>query len=98
MPASLSKRENKSRTKLSKCDNNLSGWDRAIEDARKGIKRLESAIETFTEGGMQESHGGGQAVTRLRKSFQQHTIRTLPAAKPRFTEGFQTVSFTRNPL
>ena len=49
MSASLSKRVNKSRTKLSKCENNLSGWDRAIADAKKGIKRLELTIDTFTE-------------------------------------------------
>jgi hypothetical protein len=37
------------RTTISKRDNvvkeNLSGWDKAIEDAQKGIRRLKIAIE-----------------------------------------------------
>jgi hypothetical protein len=28
---------------------NLSGWDKAIADARKGITRLEAAIRVFME-------------------------------------------------
>jgi hypothetical protein len=43
----LSKRDSKSREKLSDCDSILSGWDRAIADAKKGIVRLESAIGVF---------------------------------------------------
>ena len=33
--------------KTSKCDNNLRGWDRAIADAKKGIRQLENAIDFF---------------------------------------------------
>jgi hypothetical protein len=32
-----------------KAQPHLSKWDRAIEDARKGIRRLQTAIATFEE-------------------------------------------------
>jgi hypothetical protein len=37
MPKSISEKDNLSSTKLS-------GWDKAIHDAKKGIERLEAAI------------------------------------------------------
>jgi hypothetical protein len=42
MPKTISKRD-------SDVNNNVSGWDKAIEDARKGIRRLELAIQTYEE-------------------------------------------------
>lgn len=45
----LSKRESKVKENLSNGDNNLNGWDRAIADAEKGIKRLQSAISVCRE-------------------------------------------------
>jgi hypothetical protein len=38
MPKTISNRDNNVKE-------NLSGWDKAIEDARKGIARLQAAIE-----------------------------------------------------
>ena len=42
MPKTISKRYKESREKLS-------GWDNAIADAEKSIKRLQLAIKTFLE-------------------------------------------------
>jgi hypothetical protein len=33
--------------KINKCDNNFTGWDGAIADAKKCIRQLENAIDFF---------------------------------------------------
>src|SRR5271169_5941330 len=38
----------------------IMGWDRAIEDAKKHIKRLESAVKVFGKRKNQASRGRGQ--------------------------------------
>jgi hypothetical protein len=65
MHNSLTKRDNKSRIKLSKRENSSGGWDMAIADAKRQIARLELAIDTFTERKEAgEPWTGNQAATR----------------------------------
>ncbi len=46
MSNTLSKRDITVNRNLTKCDNK---WDRAIQDAKRNIARLESAIKTYEE-------------------------------------------------
>lgn len=46
MPCSLSKCDNKVKENLG---GNLSGWDKAINDAKRMIVRLQRAVKTYAE-------------------------------------------------